>query len=153
MNGDAWTTCTAGHRHWGRFGAAGLFLLADGAVLLQRRAEWSHHGGTWGVPGGAIAEGESAVRAALREACEEVAGISGSLVQPFSEYVDDHGLWSYTTILARCTHRFAVRPGGPETDAVAWVLLDQVATYDLHPGFAATLSRVRTLIDGGHPDR
>src|SRR5690348_6784882 len=52
---DGWTTCALGHRHWGRAGAAGLLLHRDGSagteVLLQLRAVWSHHGGTWGTPG------------------------------------------------------------------------------------------------------
>src|ERR671917_601972 len=60
---DGWTTCALGHRHWGRAGAAGLLLHRDGEdgpeVLLQHRAWWSHHGGTWGTPGGALHIGES----------------------------------------------------------------------------------------------
>ena len=40
-------------------------------MLLQHRALWSHHGGTWGVLGGARNSGETAVDAAAREAAEE----------------------------------------------------------------------------------
>ena len=61
---DGWAFCSQGHRHWGRAGAAGLLLHRDGAegpeVLLQHRASWSHHGGTWGTPGGALHDGEPA---------------------------------------------------------------------------------------------
>jgi ADP-ribose pyrophosphatase YjhB (NUDIX family) len=37
------------------FGAAGVLVWnrTTDSVLLQLRAEWSHHGGTWGIPGGA----------------------------------------------------------------------------------------------------
>src|SRR3954466_10520553 len=100
---DGWTTCAQGHRHWGRAGAAGLFLHRDGAdgpeVLLQLRADWSHHGGTWGTPGGALHPAESAADGALREAGEEL-GLAreGGVLGPAS--VDDHGGWSYTTVLA-----------------------------------------------------
>src|SRR3712207_9520205 len=52
---DGWVTCALGHRHWGRVGAAGLLVHRAGAdgpeLLLQHRAVWSHHGGTWGTPG------------------------------------------------------------------------------------------------------
>ena len=52
-DGDGWTRCAQGHRHWGIYGAAGLLLRHDDRILLQHRALWSHHGGTWGVLGGA----------------------------------------------------------------------------------------------------
>lgn len=66
-----------GTYHWGVHGAAGLLLRApwhDGspAVLLQHRAAWSHQGGTWALPGGALDSHEEASHAAVREAGEEV---------------------------------------------------------------------------------
>jgi len=71
-DGNGWVRCELGHRHWGRFGAAGLLAFATaGPVLLQRRTWWSHHGGTWGLPGGARDSHESALAAALREAAED----------------------------------------------------------------------------------
>lgn len=145
MDGDAWTVCAAGHRHWGRFGAAGLFLVADDAVLLQRRADWSHHGGTWGVPGGALAQAETPRAGAVREAREEAAGIDPGLVELVADYVDDHGGWSYTTVLARAGRQFGVRPAGLETAELAWAPLCALRRYDLHPGFAATLPNVLEL--------
>ena len=148
MNEEAWTTCDQGHRHWGRLGAAGLFLLADGAVLLQHRAEWSHHGGTWGLPGGALVAGESPLDGALREATEEVVGVVPALVEPIGEYVDDHGSWRYTTVLARGSRRFGVRPGGGETAAAAWVALEDLGHCELHPGFAAALPYVLNSLGG-----
>ena len=78
-DGDGWTRCALGHRHWGVFGAAGLLLWhGDGAVLLQHRAEWSHHGGTWGILGGARNSGETAEQAAAREAAEEAGLAAGA---------------------------------------------------------------------------
>ena len=69
-----------GRRFWGRAGAAGLLVVdPSGAVLLQHRVGWSHFGGTWGLPGGARKEGETAEAGALREAQEE-AGVPASLV-------------------------------------------------------------------------
>src|SRR3712207_9397511 len=73
---DGWVTCALGHRHWGRVGAAGLLVHRAGAdgpeLLLQHRATWSHHGGTWGTPGGALHAGESPEHGALREVQEEL---------------------------------------------------------------------------------
>src|SRR5947209_18915297 len=70
-DGDGWTRCARGHRHWGIFGAAGLQLWHEGSVLMQHRALWSHHGGTWGILGGARNSDETAALAAGREAQEE----------------------------------------------------------------------------------
>jgi len=102
-DGDGWTRCAAGHRHWGRHGAAGLLLRDrhDGVdrVVLQHRAWWSHQGGTWGIPGGARDSDETAVAAALRESAEE-ANLQPTAVRPYGQLIDDHGGWSYTTVLA-----------------------------------------------------
>lgn len=93
-----------------------------------------------GIPGGALASGETAAVGALREANEE-AHIDTSTVDVLAEIVDDHGRWTYTTVIARASHQLAVRHG-LESIAVQWVPLDDVATFNLHPGFAKTLPRV-----------
>jgi 8-oxo-dGTP diphosphatase len=128
-----WTTCTRGHAHWGRYGAAGLLLADGGRVLLQLRARWAHQGGTWSIPGGAIEAGESAADAALREAREEL-GVDGSAVLVGASYVAECGGWSYETVLGS--------PAGPlhladlsESDGHRWVPADEVAALPLHPGF------------------
>jgi 8-oxo-dGTP pyrophosphatase MutT (NUDIX family) len=127
--------CALGHYHWGLHGAAGLLVVADGAVLLQHRAPWGHEGDTWGVPGGARDSGESAVQAALREAAEET-GLDPALVTVAREVVDDHGGWSYTTVVGTVPAQVPVHPLDGESVALAWVPLQQVADLLLHPGFA-----------------
>ena len=137
-DGDGWTQCARGHRHWGRYGAAGLLLVAPGpVVLLQHRAGWSHHGDTWGIPGGARAKQESAVQAALREAGEET-GLDPDGVVVVRELVDDHGGWAYTTVTATAPHQVAVHALDHESNDVRWVGADAVVELTLHPGFAAT---------------
>ncbi|WP_066463998.1 NUDIX hydrolase [Sanguibacter suarezii] len=141
--GDGWVDCACGSRHWGQFGAAGLLLArrdATGApshVVLQHRALWSHLGGTWGVPGGALAPGETPVDGALREAHEE-AGIPPGAVRILGEHVLDHGPWRYTTILADVLPGTAidVRPTDPESLEIAWVSVDEVTDRTLLPAFA-----------------
>ena len=103
-DGDGWVECDLGHRHWGLFGAAGLLLHRPGGeggaeVLLQHRATWSHHGGTWGLLGGARHSDESAIVAAVREAGEE-GGVDPADVDVHGRYDDAHGGWAYTTVLA-----------------------------------------------------
>jgi 8-oxo-dGTP diphosphatase len=140
-DGDGWVSCAQGHRHWGRFGAAGLlpwYRDAAGAVrvLLQHRAAWSHHGDTWGLLGGARDSAESSEVAALREAAEE-GGVRGADLRVTGLLRDDHGGWSYDSMLTRT--------GGPvegetnaETLALEWFTLDAVPRLPLHPGFART---------------
>lgn len=139
-DGDGWVRCRLGHRHWGRFGAAGLLLRhVDDAgvrrVLLQHRAGWSHHGGTWGIPGGARDSHETAEAAALREAAEE-AGIDPAAVGVQASSVDDHGGWSYVTVLARSAVLLDAHPTGGESVEIRWVVEEAVTALPLHPGFA-----------------
>jgi 8-oxo-dGTP pyrophosphatase MutT (NUDIX family) len=142
-DGDGWTRCELGHHHWGVYGAAGLLLVAPGpTALLQHRAAWSHHGDTWGLPGGARGSQEDAVQAALREASEET-GLETASVTVVDELVDDHGGWSYTTVIARATEELPVHALDRESTDVRWVMLDAVEELPLHPGFAGTWPRLR----------
>jgi 8-oxo-dGTP pyrophosphatase MutT (NUDIX family) len=142
-DGDGWTQCALGHRHWGRYGAAGLLVAAPGpTVLLQHRAFWSHHGDTWGVPGGARGSTETAVETALREAFEET-GLSDDGVEVVDELVDDHGGWTYTTVLARAGTELPVHALDQESTDVRWVMLPEVEALPLHPGFAGTWPALR----------
>jgi 8-oxo-dGTP diphosphatase len=148
-SGDGWTTCTAGHRHWGRFGAAGLLVATPAAMLLQLRAARTHHGGTWSVPGGAREQHENAVAAALREAGEEM-DIAADAVSVWDTDVDDHGGWSYTTVLARPRAEMSFR-WNEETAAVRWVPLPEVDGLPLHPGFRASWPRLRRRLGSSGP--
>jgi 8-oxo-dGTP pyrophosphatase MutT (NUDIX family) len=148
-DGDGWTRCAQGHKHWGIFGAAGLLLRHDdpdgvARVLLQHRALWSHHGGTWGVLGGARNSGETAVHAAEREAVEE-AGVAPGSYEVVGELVDDHGGWSYVTVVGRADTAFRVPLVTEESLAVDWVDVDRMHDLPLHPGFAATWEKVREI--------
>jgi 8-oxo-dGTP diphosphatase len=147
-DGNGWVRCDLGHRHWGRFGAAGLLAyVADGGpVLLQQRTWWSHHGGTWGLPGGARDSHETVLAAAQREAWEEC-GVPPAAVRPRSVFTDDHGGWSYTTVLAQADSPFSVESDFDETEDVAWVELGNVTQLSLHPGFAAHWHLLRAALE------
>jgi 8-oxo-dGTP pyrophosphatase MutT (NUDIX family) len=146
-DGNGWVKCGQGHRHWGRHGAAGLLLRHiddDGTVhvLLQHRAAWSHHGDTWGIPGGARDSHESFEEAALREAAEECA-LDQDLVAVRQTWHDDHEGWAYVTVQADIRVMPSLRPVGIESVAIRWVPLPDVEQLNLHPGFAATWPHVR----------
>jgi 8-oxo-dGTP diphosphatase len=142
-SGDAWVSGPDGRRFWGTFGAAGLLVLHPaGRVLLQHRAEWSHFGGTWGLPGGARHEGESAVHGAMREASEE-AGVPQDLLQPLFSSRLDLGWWSYTSVIAKATEEFTPVIGDAESLELRWVNIDDVDSLELHPGFASAWPALR----------
>lgn len=135
--GDAWVEGEAG-RFWGRFGSSGLLVFdAERGILLQHRALWSDHGGTWGLPGGARHQGENAVDGALREAWEE-AGVPAENLQLLFTSVYDVGYWSYTTVAVSAVARFEAVINDPESIALEWVTPSEVESLMLHPGFAAS---------------
>ena len=140
--GDAWVEGEHG-RFWGRFGSAGLLVHdADKGVLLQHRAMWSDKGGTWGLPGGALHQGEGAVEGALREANEEAAVPPASVRVLFTS-VFDVGYWSYTTVAAQVIEPFEPAISDPESLELKWVSLEGVSDKELHPGFAAAWPALR----------
>jgi 8-oxo-dGTP pyrophosphatase MutT (NUDIX family) len=144
-DGDGWVICTGGHRHWGRFGAAGLLLTRPGHVVLQQRSVYSHEGGTWALPGGARDSHEDPVQTALREAAEE-GGIASGEVEPLGLFRDDHGGWSYTTVVAHAIGDVRPTATSWESDDVRWWEVGAVDALPLHRGFAAAWPRVRSPI-------
>ncbi|MFG1947358.1 NUDIX domain-containing protein [Nonomuraea sp. NPDC048826] len=141
-DGDGWTECGRGHRHWGLHGASGLLAVHHDDsgvphVLMQKRSAWSHHGGTWGLPGGARDSHEDAVATALREAREEAA-LAGERLRVQGVYRDDHGGWAFETVIAESSERLAAVCANGESDELVWLPLGEVAARTLHPGFAET---------------
>lgn len=153
-DGDGWVRTASGARRWGLHGAAGLLLVARGEggapasgphALLQLRAGWTHLGGTWGLPGGALDSHEDAVAGALREA-EEETGVPPGAVEVVGERVTaDLGAWRYTVVLGLLRPGSGARPRAAtaESDEVRWVGLDDVALLPLHPGLAPTWEGLR----------
>jgi 8-oxo-dGTP diphosphatase len=144
--GDGWVEGPGGKLYWGVFGAAGLLVLHPPlGVLLQLRAQWSHHGGTWGIPGGALKLGEDAVSAALREAHEE-AGVPAENLRIVDTRYLDLGFWSYTTVLALSDNFFQPEVNDQESVALEWVPLDQVDSRELHPAFGTAWPELKVAL-------
>jgi len=143
---ERWTVCSAGHVHWGAIGAAGLLLSCavdtQPTFLLARRSRWVDEGGRWGIPGGAIRDGESPGDAAGRELAEEL-GVTPEYRITGLQRSDCGGGWGFWTITARVPAIFEAYCAS-ETDATGWFTLPQLMRLDLHPGLRTW---VETVLD------
>ena len=124
--------------------AAGiLFCADDGRVLLLRRSAEGDHAGEWGIPGGKIEEGESNVRAALREVVEEI-GVDARKIEgagkliPHCRRVADGVDW--TTFIVRVPAPFEVTLN-EEHDESMWATV-QDPPAPMHPGAQLVLDRI-----------
>jgi 8-oxo-dGTP diphosphatase len=144
-DGDGWINCDCGGKHWGLHGAAGLLLVRDKTILMQHRAPWVHNGDSWGIPGGARDSHETVIQAALREAVEEV-GISNDHLTTGEIFIDDHGPWSYQTVIAKAHPQLVAHEANDESKEVAWVAFDEVVNKNLHPSFANTWPTLLTKL-------
>ena len=155
-SGDGFVRCSDGHVRWGLFGAAGVvFVSVDGGgvplVMLQLRSAFSHEGGTWSCPGGALEYGEEPLAGAMREASEEVG------VPEEARYLGEHVFdpapeWRYTTVVVEVDGPFGLSMNF-ESDAVEWVAVDRVEELLLHGGFAASWPYVRPIAELAGLDR
>ncbi|MFI6737114.1 NUDIX domain-containing protein [Nonomuraea sp. NPDC050451] len=148
---DGWTQCEQGHRHWGTEGGAGLLLFhrppgGDVHVLIQLRSMETQHGGTMGLPGGALHRGEDPVDGGLREAGEENR-LDPREVQVRAVHHDDHGGWAYDTVIGEMSHLADVWPASRESLDNVWVPLEEVPQLNLHPDLARAWPEVRTALD------
>lgn len=138
------------HAHWGRHGAAGLFLTTQGRrggrrVLLQLRSAHVLTPGVWALPGGALEPGESAEAAALRETEEEV-GLDASRLSVVGRRPGlTHPRWSYTYVLAEAPDETLPAHDSWEAAAHRWYDVDDVP--HLHPVLAADWNRVVSSLD------
>lgn len=145
MRGDGFIVLADGSARWGRFGAAGVLARCGEHVFVAQRSLHCHNGGTWAIPGGALDLDETPIEGALREFAEEIGHhLTGfELVDVFE---DDHGGWSYWTVIVDVPEPFDPPVDLHwETAAAAWVPLGELHTYDLFPAFRDTLLKLGLL--------
>ncbi len=145
LSGDGWVLAADGEPRWGVYGAAGLLLRhTDEAgvarYLVARRSAEVHHGGTWGIPGGALHRGESPEDGARREAEEEFAGVPDYVVAEVLIY--DAGGWTYSTVVADVISQVPLEPVTWEHTRSRWATVAEMTHLPLHPGLAALLPRL-----------
>ncbi len=148
-SGDGFVRCSDGHVRWGRYGAAGVvFVAVDRGVprmLLQLRSAWSHEGGTWSCPGGALHRDERPFDGALREAGEEI-GYPPDGARLIGEHVFAPATdWTYTTVVVQVDGPFGAALNF-ETETVEWLTVEQVDRRPMHPGFASAWPHLRAIV-------
>ncbi len=151
LSGDGFVQVADGSQRWGRYGAAGLLLRhvdeATGlaSYFVARRSQHTHMGGTWAIPGGALTRSETPVEAAVREFREEI-GLVLSPDRIAQIHQDDHGGWSYWTIVVDVDERFSLpTTTNWETAEVRWVDQAELDDLALLEAFRATLVRLGFL--------
>lgn len=147
MRGDGFITLADGTARWGKFGAAGVLVRSGEHVFVAQRSLHCHNGGTWAIPGGALDLHETPLEGALREFAEEI-GHHLADYEVVTVFEDDHGGWSYWTIVLELAAPFeAPTDLHWETAATAWVRPDELAAMELFPAFRVTLGHLGVLSD------
>ena len=145
MRGDGFITLADGTARWGKFGAAGVLVRCGDRVFVAQRSLHCHNGGTWAVPGGALDLDETPLEGALREFAEEI-GVALNDYEVVRIFEDDHGGWSYWTIVLEVPEPFeAPTVLHWETAATAWVTADELHSMELFPAFRTTLGHLGVL--------
>ncbi len=122
---------------------AGVIYSADRSrVLIARRPDHLHQGGKWEFPGGKVDVGENPQQALCRELREELALETihcERLMVVHHDYADKSVLLDVWQVLG-----FSGTPVGNEGQAVVWVDLDQLSTYE----FPAANQQIVALVSG-----
>lgn len=131
--------CSDGHVRWGPHGAAGVLFKNGDRYYLVKRGAGVDQGGSWGIPGGAIDDGETPEQAAKREAREEV-GYDGPW-RVIHTYVDQPcPEWAFTTFVVEVDKQHANEENFDwETDEDGWFTHNEIMGLYLHPAFRAAL--------------
>ena len=133
---ERWTICKEGYIHWGTKGGAGFVFCyvpqeGEPQYLLLQRSRWVDYGGTWGIPGGAIRDGENPEAAARRETQEEIGCIPQYRVARTE--VQECGGWKFHVLIADVDAQFEALCGR-DADATGWFTKEEMCCLFLHPG-------------------
>ena len=145
--GERWTICALGHVHWGANGGAGLLLRhvpagTEPRYLLALRSRLVDEPASWGIPGGAIRDGESPEAAARREMVEEIGRVPRYRVAA-DQVQDCGGGWRFHIFLADVDEMFDAY-SVLETDATGWFTTQEMRNLPLHSGVERWLDELGT---------
>lgn len=139
------------HPHQPPKRSAGLLFLSGRRLLLLRRSKTSNNAGLWGLPGGRRSPGESAAKAAWREAGEELRRVPTAEVVGRCQLERDRGRKRYDIFVCqagkRARERYRPRLNH-EHDRYQWVTLDWCLAHrhELHPVLAELLLQPEVLV-------
>ena len=124
--------------------AVGVIFDEAGQILITRRAPASHQGGLWEFPGGKVESGESLEQALSRELKEEL-GIVVGATSPLLQVEHDYG--DKAVLLDVCVvWDFSGRARGEEGQAMAWVVLADLANYEFPAANKPIITAIRDLL-------
>jgi 8-oxo-dGTP pyrophosphatase MutT (NUDIX family) len=114
--------------------SAAAILFTDGkSMLLLKRAGEGDHIGTWALPGGKAAKGETEIGTATREAREET-GLASIPGFRFDSLTTHNGKQKFTVFFYKVQEPFSVTVSKEHSES-AWVRFDEIRDYKLHPKF------------------
>jgi ADP-ribose pyrophosphatase YjhB (NUDIX family) len=134
-------------------GVGAVVILADGAVVLVRRAS-EPLAGRWTLPGGRIEIGETARAAAAREVREETGLVVdvGAIVDVV-DYVDvdasGRARYHYVIVDFLCRFVSGDLRAGDDADEVAAAAADRLAVFDLTDATHAVIGRALEMYTAG----
>jgi 8-oxo-dGTP diphosphatase len=124
--------------------AVGVILNDSGKILITKRAPGSHQGGLWEFPGGKVEPGESLEQALSRELQEEL-GIVVGRTSPLLQVPHDYG--DKAVLLDVCVvWEFSGCARGEEGQAMAWVVLADLANYEFPVANKPIISAITALL-------
>ena len=125
----------------------GAIVVDDDRLLLVRRGR-GRAAGSWSVPGGRVQAGETLAEAVVRELAEEtgIEGVCGAFVGLVELLDDDTDAPHQVVLDFEVTLLEASEPhAGDDASEARWVLLADVADYQLATGLAEFLHDHRII--------
>jgi len=119
-------------------------VVADGRVLLTRRARGTHLEGHWEFPGGKVEEGETPADA-LRRELEEELGVGSVVEEPFA--FNHHVYPDRSVLLLTYRTRLSGVPRPLGCEALDWFTAAQVRSLTMPPADGPILARLLPLLE------
>jgi len=136
-----------------RFSAVGVVCLCGDSVLMLRREADRSYPERWGIPGGRVADGEDAERAAVREVLEETGLLpSRENLERVREYFvrSDSFDYDYTVFVWRLRARPTVTISKSEHSEFKWCTLEEALTLPLVPDQDAVMSDMADILTSSY---